>query len=135
MVMVGRAGYIVRESSEARCILLPENLFSFSFPRDVFSEDKLTFTLAEISKSFPYPLVRVAYAYTTGRETKEGGLVLDTGKRVFLDHIEIPKIDEAAQKFAPKIADYVALIVLNTVQSRGLEDLPALPSIPEHFIE
>jgi hypothetical protein len=124
---------MIEETSKALRVVLPEDQFSTLLSRGFFSENILfRFVMVEISKMFPYPLVRVTYTYSLGKDEKKGGLGLDTGKRVFLDHLEDPEVDAVAQKFASKISDYIGTTVLLAIQSRKPQCLPDIPSLFSH---
>jgi hypothetical protein len=91
-----------------------EDVYRIALPRSDFSGKNLRFLGAEISRVFPYPLLRVIYE-DIERDMYDG-LRLDTGKRVFLDHFEDQHKELEAQEFAPKIAAYVAPAVLELLR-------------------
>ena len=84
--------------------------------QNLIFQQKLKFALVEISRAFPYPLVCVIYEDRVVDAYR--GLRLDVGKRVFLDHFEEEDKELDAQRFAPKIAAYVAPAVLELLRSQ-----------------
>lgn len=66
---------------------------------------ELVFLSAEWwSKSSRFALVRYSYQY----KEQEFGLRLDLDKRVFLDHLEDPKLDKIIESYAKIIWEIVA---------------------------
>jgi hypothetical protein len=65
----------------------------------------LEFLRAEMSAKYDIPFALIRYALD-GKE-QESGLRLDLDKQVFLDHFENAEMEEAAQKAAPLIVEFL----------------------------
>jgi len=80
---------------------------------------KFRFDKVYISKNAPYPLVRVTFkilSFSDFPVPEDGGLALDVGKCVFIDHFENEEMESAAQRLAPKIAEYAINHVMGLVE-------------------
>ncbi|HYM13687.1 MAG TPA: hypothetical protein VEU62_23310 [Bryobacterales bacterium] len=66
----------------------------------------ITFLRAEVRKGTRSPFAYVRYSVQG--EEQSGGLRLDLDKRVFLDHFDDEKMEEAARNAAPKVAGVVS---------------------------
>jgi hypothetical protein len=107
-----------------------ENAIELSLNQKTFATGtrKFRFEKVYISKRAPYPLVRVTYKilmFSNFPVPKDGGLALDVGKCVFIDHFEDEEMESAAERLAPKIAEYVIDYVMELVDQSVTH-----PSIP-----